>query len=128
VLRYRLYEIDRLISRSIGWGVLTVILGAVFVGLVLGLQALLAPFTGSNELAVAGSTLLVFSLFQPVRRRVQALVDRRFNRRRYDAQVAVDAFSARLRDEVDLEILQGSLITLVEATLEPTTAALWLRE
>ena len=71
VLRYRLYEIDRLISRSIGWGVLTVILGAVFVGLVLGLQTFLAPFTGSNELAVAGSTLLVFSLFQPLRRRVQ---------------------------------------------------------
>jgi hypothetical protein len=128
VLRYRLYEIDRLISRTIGWGVLTVILGAVFVGLVLGLQALLAPFTGSNELAVAGSTLLVFSLFQPVRRRVQALVDRRFNRSRYDAQVAADAFSERLRDEVDLEILQRSLVTLVEATLEPTTTSLWLRD
>jgi hypothetical protein len=128
VLRYRLFEIDRIISRSIGWGVLTVILGGVFVGLVLGLQTVLAPFTGSNELAVAGSTLLVFSLFQPVRRRVQGLVDRRFNRARYDAQAAVDAFSVRLRDEVDLEILQGSLLTLVEATLEPTTTSLWLRE
>jgi hypothetical protein len=128
VLRYRLYEIDRLISRTIGWGVLTVILGGAFVGLVLGFQTLLAPFTGSNELAVAGSTLLVFSLFQPVRRRVQGIVDRRFNRSRYDAQVAVDAFSARLRDEVDLEILQGSLLTIVETTLEPTTSGLWLRE
>ena len=128
VLRYRLYEIDRLVSRSIGWGVLTVILGGVFVGLVLGLQAILAPITGSNALAVAASTLLVFSLFQPVRRRVQAVVDRRFNRSRYDAQVAVESFSARLRDEVDLEILQGSLLALVEATLEPTTASLWLRE
>jgi hypothetical protein len=128
ILRYRLYEIDRLISRSIGWGVLTVILGAVFVGLVLGLQTLLAPFTGSNELAVAGSTLLVFSLFQPVRRRVQGIVDRRFNRARYDAQAAVDAFTVRLRDEVDLEILQGSLLRLVEATLEPTTSGIWLRE
>ena len=128
VLRYRLYEIDRLISRTIGWGVLTVILGAMFVGLVLGLQAVLAPFTGSNELAVAGSTLLVFSLFQPLRRRVQAVVDRRFNRARYDAQTAVDAFSSRLRDEVDLEILQGSLLALVDATLEPTTSRLWLRE
>jgi hypothetical protein len=77
---------------------------------------------------VAGSTLLVFSLFQPVRRRVQGLVDRRFNRSRYDAQVAADAFSERLRDEVDLKILQGSLLALVEATLEPTTASLWLRE
>jgi hypothetical protein len=128
ILRYRLYEIDRLISRSIGWGVLTVILGAVFVGLVLGLQTLLAPFTGSNELAVAGSTLLVFSLFQPVRRRVQGIVDRRFNRSRYDAQAAVAAFSERLRDEVDLDTLQGSFLTLVEATLEPTTSGLWLRE
>jgi len=128
ILRYRLYEIDRLISRSIGWGVLTVILGAVFVGLVLGLQTLLAPFTGSNELAVAGSTLLVFSLFQPVRRRVQGIVDRRFNRARYDAQAAVDAFTVRLRDEVDLEILQGSLLRLVEATLEPKASGLWLRD
>ena len=128
VLRYRLYEIDRLISRSIGWGTLTVILGTVFVGLVLGLQTLLAPFTGSNELAVAGSTLLVFSLFQPVRRRVQALVDRRFNRSRYDAQEAVAAFTERLRDEVDLNTLQESLLTIVDATLEPTTSGLWLRE
>ncbi len=128
ILRYRLYEIDRLISRTIGWGVLTVILGGVFVGLVLGLQAILAPLTRSNELAVAGSTLLVAALFQPLRRRVQGLVDRRFNRSRYDAQVALDAFSARLRDEVDLDTLQGSLLTLVEATLEPTSVGLWLRD
>ncbi len=128
ILRYRLYEIDRLISRTIGWGVLTVILGGVFVGLVLGLQALLAPLTRSNTLAVAGSTLLVAALFQPLRRRVQGLVDRRFNRSRYDAQLALDAFSARLRDEVDLDTLQGSLLTLVEATLEPTTVSLWLRD
>jgi hypothetical protein len=128
VLRYRLYEIDRLISRTLGWGVLTLILGGAFVGLVLGLQAILAPFTGSNELAVAGSTLLVFSLFQPLRSRVQGLVDRRFNRARYDARQALDAFSARLRDEVDLDTLQESLLTLVEATLEPTTVSLWLRE
>jgi len=128
VLRYRLYEIDRLISRTIGWGVLTVILGGAFVGLVLGFQTLLAPFTGSNELAVAGSTLLVFSLFQPVRRRVQGFVDRRFNRSRYDAQAAVAAFTERLRDEVDLNTLEGSLLSIVEATLEPTTSGLWLRE
>ena len=128
VLRYRLYEIDRLISRTIGWGMVTVILGAVFVGLVLGLQTLVAPLTRSNELAVAGSTLLVAALFQPLRRRVQGLVDRRFNRSRYDAQQAVDTFSARLRDEVDLETLQEALMTIVDATLEPTTVSLWLRE
>jgi hypothetical protein len=128
VSRYRLYEIDQLISRTLGWGVLTLILGGAFVGLVLSLQALVAPLTRSNELAVAGSTLLVAALFQPLRRRVQGLVDRRFNRSRYDAQQAVDAFSARLRDEVDLETLRGALLTIVEATLEPSTSSLWLRK
>ena len=128
VLRYRLYEIDRLVSRTLAYGLVTVVLVAVFSGAILLLQALLSPLTGGNALAVAGSTLLVAALFQPLRRRVQGLVDRRFNRRRYDAQVAVDAFSARLRDEVDLEILQGSLLTLVEATLEPSTVSIWLRD
>jgi len=128
VLRYRLYEIDRLISRTVAYLVVTVALLAVFGGAILLLSALLAPLTGGNTLAVAGSTLLVAALFQPLRRRVQGLVDRRFNRSRYDAQVALDAFSARLRDEVDLDTLQESLLTLVEATLEPTTVGLWLRE
>ena len=106
---------------------MTVALLAIFGGTILALQALLSPLTGGNTLAVAGSTLLVAALFQPLRRRVQEVVERRFNRARYDAQVAVDAFSARLRDEVDLEILRGSLLALVDATLEPNTAALWLR-
>jgi hypothetical protein len=127
VLRYRLYEIDRLVSRTLAYGVVTVALLAIFGGTILALQALLSPLTGGNTLAVAGSTLLVAALFQPLRRRVQEVVERRFNRARYDAQVAVDAFSARLRDEVDLEILRGSLLALVDATLEPNTAALWLR-
>jgi hypothetical protein len=128
VLRYRLYEIDRLISRTLAYGLVTVVLLAVFGGAILALQALLSPLTGGNTLAVAGSTLLVAALFQPLRRRVQALVDRRFNRSRYDAQVAVESFSTRLRDQVDLDTLQGSLLTIVEATLEPTTSGLWLRE
>jgi len=128
VLRYRLYEIDRLISRTLAYAIVTVALLAVFGGAILLLSALLSPLTGGNTLAVAGSTLLVAALFQPLRRRVQGLVDRRFNRRRYDAHVALDAFTARLRDEVDLETLQESLLTLVEATLEPTTVSLWLRE
>jgi hypothetical protein len=128
VLRYRLYEIDRLISRTLAYGLVTVVLVAVFAGAILVLQALLSPLTGGNTLAVAGSTLLVAVLFQPFRRRVQAVVDRRFNRRRYDAEKAVDAFSTRLRHEVDLAILQGSLLTLVETTLEPTMSGLWLRE
>jgi hypothetical protein len=107
VLRYRLYEIDRLISRTISWAAVTLILGGLFVALILALQALLVPVTGSNELAVAGSTLLVFALFQPLRRRVQRIVDRRFNRSRYDAEQTVAAFAARLRDEVDLEQLRA---------------------
>ena len=92
------------------------------------LQALLSPLTGGNTLAVAGSTLLVAALFQPVRQRVQGVVDRRFNRARYDAQAAVAAFTERLRDEVDLDTLQEGLLTLVEATLEPTTVSMWLRD
>jgi len=128
VLRYRLYEIDRLISRTLAYGLVTLALLAVFGGAILALQALLSPLTGGNTLAVAGSTLLVAALFQPVRRRVQGIVDRRFNRSRYDAQAAVAAFSARLRDEVDLDTLQGSLLTIVEANLEPTTVSMWLRQ
>ncbi len=128
VLRYRLYEIDRLISRTLGYGLVTLALLAVFSGAILALQALLSGLTGGNTLAVAGSTLLVAALFQPLRRRVQAVVDRRFNRSRYDAQVAVESFSAGLRDEVDLKILQASLLAVVETTLEPSTVSVWLRD
>jgi len=128
VLRYRLYEIDRLISRTISYGVLTAIVGGLFVGFILVLQALIAPFTGSNELAVAGSTLLVASTFQPLRRRVQRLVDRRFNRTRYDAERTVTAFASRLRDEVDLEQLRAEILATVSATVEPSSVSLWLRE
>jgi hypothetical protein len=127
VLRYRLYEIDRLISRTLAYGLVTVVLVAIFSAAILALQALLSPLTGGNTLAVAGSTLLVAVLFQPLRRSVQSLVDRRFNRPRYDAELAVESFAARLRDEVDLDNLQGSLLTIVEATLEPTLSGLWLR-
>jgi hypothetical protein len=128
VLRYRLYEIDRLISRTISWAAVTLILGGLFVALILALQALLVPVTGSNELAVAGSTLLVFALFQPLRRRVQRIVDRRFNRSRYDAERTVAAFAERLRDEVDLEQLRAEILATVSATVEPTSVSLWLRE
>jgi len=128
ILRYRLYEIDRLISRTIGYGVVTATLGSLFVGVVLGLQAILAPFTGSNALAVAGSTLLVFSLFQPLRRRVQSLVDRRFNRARYDAERILAAFAGQLRDEVDLEALEAAITATVSRTVEPVSVALWVRE
>jgi hypothetical protein len=128
ILRYRLYEIDRLISRGLSYGVVTAILGGLFVGVVLGLQAILAPFTGSNTLAVAGSTLLVAALFQPLRRRVQRIVDRRFNRARYDAERILASFAGRLRDEVDLEALEAEITATVNRTVEPVSVGLWVRE
>jgi len=128
ILRYKLYEIDRIVSRTISWAVVTLILGGTFVGIILVAQALFASATGSNELAVAGSTLLVFALFAPIRRRVQRLVDRRFNRSRYDAERTVAAFAGRLRDEVDLDALRAEILATVNAAVEPTTASLWLRD
>ena len=126
-MRYRLYEIDRIVSRTISWALLTVILGATFILVVLVLQTVVAPITGSSELAVAGSTLLVAALFQPIRRRVQHVVDRRFNRTRYDAESTVSAFAARLRDEVDLERLRAEVLATATQTVEPSAVALWLR-
>jgi len=128
VLRYRLYEIDRLISRTISWVILTVLVAALFVASVLVFQTIVAPLTGSNEIAVAGSTLLVAALFQPIRRRVQRLVDRRFNRNRYDAERIIAAFARRLRDEVDLEALRSEILATVSAAVEPSSVSLWLRE
>jgi hypothetical protein len=128
VLRYRLYEIDRLISRTISYGVLTAIVAGLFVGFILGLQAILAPLTRSNELAVAGSTLIVFALFAPIRRRVQRVVDQHFNRSRDDAERIVAAFATRLRDDVDPEQLRAQILATVSAAVEPTAVSLWLRE
>ena len=127
VLRYRLYEIDRLISRTLAYGLVTLALLAVFGGAILLLSALLSPLTGGNTLAVAGSTLLVAALFQPLRRRVQAVVDRRFNRNHDDAERTLATFAARLRDEVDPQVLQAEILATVNATLEPTSISLWLR-
>ncbi len=128
VLRYRLYEIDRLISRTIAYALLTVILAGVFVAVVLALQALVSPLIPANQLAVAASTLLVFVLFQPLRRRVQGIVDRRFNRARYDAERTVAAFADRLRHEVDLAAIEEDLLATTRAALEPASVALWLPE
>jgi hypothetical protein len=127
ILRYRLYEIDRLINRTLVYGLLTVLLGAVYTAGVFGLGRLLNPVTGESNLAVAASTLAVAALFQPARRRVQAVVDRRFNRRKYNAAKTVEAFSARLRDEVDLDALSAELLAVTHQTMQPTTATLWLR-
>ncbi len=127
ILRYRLYEIDRIISRTLSYAAVTATLALVFVGAVLGLQAVLEPMTGENTIAVAASTLIVAALFQPLRRRVQSIVDRRFNRARYDAQRMVDAFSERLRDEVDITNVAGDLDLTIISALNPSTLGMWLR-
>jgi hypothetical protein len=120
VLRYRLYDLDRIINRTLVYGLLTVLLGAIYTAGVFGLGQLLNPVTGESALAVA-------ALFQPARRRVQAVVDRRFNRCRYDAAKTIEAFSTRLRDQLDLDTLSTELLAIVDQTTEPTRASLWLR-
>ena len=127
VLRYRLFEIDRIISRTIGWAVTTGVIVAIFAGLVVGLQGVLAPVTGDNTLAIAGSTLVVAALFQPLRRRVQRTVDRRFNRARYDAQQTVDGFAERLRNEVDLGTLRATLVATADDAVRPSNSTVWLK-
>ena len=128
VLRYRLYDIDRIVSRTVSYGLLTGGVVALFLGLVAVLRPLLEPVTGDSNLAVAGSTLAVAALFEPARRRLQAVVDRRFDRARYDAARAVDAFAARLRDEVDLDQVTAGLRDTVGTTVAPTRIAVWLRD
>ena len=127
VARYRLYEIDRLISRTIGWALVTGVLLTVFVVVVVGLQAALASLTQGDTLAVAASTLVAFALFQPVRRRVQRAVDRRFDRARYDGERTAAAFAERLRDQVDLLELEGDIAATVAAALRPSSTELWIR-
>ena len=128
VLRYRLYEIDRIISRTLSWAIVTSVLVAVFAGLVVGLQAALAGITQGQTLAVAASTLVAFALFQPVRRRVQRAVDRRFDRARYDRERTAAAFADRLRTEVDLEAVAGDLTRSVDGALRPRSLVLWLKD
>jgi MFS family permease len=127
VFKYRLYEIDRLINRTLVYGLLTALLVGVYASLVFLLGGVLDPVTGESSLAVAAATLAVAALFQPARRRLQALVDRRFNRRRYDAARTVERFSGRLRDQVELDTLSAELLAVVDQTVQPTRASLWLR-
>jgi hypothetical protein len=124
ILRYRLYDLDRVISRTLAYGLLTVLLGGGYAGLVLGLGELLGR---NSSLVVAAATLAVAAVFQPARRRIQAAVDRRFNRHRYDAAQTIQAFSARLRQQVDLDTLTAELLAVVDQTMQPTSVSLWLR-
>jgi hypothetical protein len=128
ILRYRLYDIDRLINRTLVYGLLTALLAGVYAGAVLVLGQVFGGVGGDPpSWAVAGATLAVAALFQPARRGIQAVVDRRFNRRKYDAARTVDAFRARLRDELDLDALSTELLAVVDQTVQPTRSSLWLR-
>ena len=124
ILRYRLYDLDRLVSRTVAYGLLTVLLGLGYAVVVLGLGRLLPE---GSSLVVAAATLAAAAVFQPLRRRIQQAVDRRFNRRRHDAGRLIEAFGARLRDQVDLDALHNELLAVVDQTIQPTRASLWLR-
>ena len=128
VLRYRLYEIDRLISRTIGWTLVTGLLLTLFTAMILATQALLATFTQGQTIAVAASTLAIFALFQPLRRRVQRAVDRRFDRARFDTERLAAAFADRLRADLDIDSVADDLTQTTSAAVAPTSLGIWLRQ
>jgi hypothetical protein len=129
ILRYRLYDLDVIIRRTLIYGSLTVILAAVYLASVVGMQRIVGGLTGDEQSAVviALSTLLIAALFQPLRGRLQSSIDRRFYRRRYDTASTLARFAAALREDVDLAELRAHLLGVVEETMQPAHASLWLR-
>jgi hypothetical protein len=130
VLKYRLYDIDLVINRTLVYGSLTAALALVYFGGVATTQAIFRALTGQErqaQLAIVVSTLVIAALFHPLRRRIQAFIDRRFYRRKYDARKTLEAFSAKLRDETDLDALNGELVSVVRETMQPTHVSVWLR-
>jgi hypothetical protein len=128
ILRYRLYDVDLLIKRTVVYGATSAAIAATFFAGIVALQGILRPLTSGSELAIAASTLVSFALFQPIRRRIQDAIDRRFDRARYDAVRTLDSFADRLRDEVDLDALSADLVAAVNRTMAPSHTSVWLRE